>query len=142
MHNNTHGPSPAGPGSQMIGIIYDKHGHKENQSHTCVLGAWHHKEHLRCFTGHLAMNLFMRLHSDSQLNFYKANTPGEKQSWWKVPLIQEWKDQKAADKSYCSILKHCGVHWEKCTHLRKAGPEYASSRGELLPSEVATMSKH
>ena len=41
-----HGPIPVGPGSQMVGIIYDKHGHKEDQSHTHVLGAWHHKEYL------------------------------------------------------------------------------------------------
>ena len=73
MHNNMLGPSLTGPGSQMIGIIDDKHGHKENQSCKHVLGASHHKEYLQCFTCHLAMSLFMRLHSDAHLNFFQSH---------------------------------------------------------------------
>jgi hypothetical protein len=41
-------------------------------------------------------------------------------------LIQGWKDDKAAQKAYNTVLDQAGVSWGKVTDLRKASMEHAS----------------
>jgi hypothetical protein len=138
-HNTTHGPSreEGNMDSQMMSYILQKGIHKERATKKRVAGAWRHKNYMKCAIGHLAMNLMCRLHSDADLDFFKHTS-----DWMKEPLIQGWKDEKAAQKAYNAVLDRVGVSWGKVTHLRKAGMEYASSRGELGEKEVASMSKH
>lgn len=57
-------------------------------------------------------------------------------------LIQGWKDDKAAQKAYNTVLDQAGVSWGKVTDLRKASMEHASSRGELDEAAIGSMSKH
>jgi hypothetical protein len=145
-HNRTHGPSTeeGNIDSQMMSYILQKGVHKERATIKRIAGAWRHKFYLRCAVGHLAMNMMCRLHSDVDLHFFKhLNGPKKGTSdWMKEPLIQGWKDEKAAQKAYSTVLDRVGVSWAKVTHLRKAGMEYASARGELGEKAIESMSKH
>lgn len=138
----THGPEDGDNDRSMLCIIYEQHEHKEKQTRKRVVGAWRHRDWLQCCVGHLAMSLFVCLRRDTSLNFYKGATKTTKPSWWNVPLIAGWHTMAAAKSAYDSLLTKLKLTWEKCTHLRKAGTEYASSVGELVPHEIATMSKH
>jgi hypothetical protein len=63
----------------MMTHILRKRIHKEKGPNTRVTGAWRrHRNVFRCCTGYLAMNLFVRLHMDRTLHFYKSNSPNPK----------------------------------------------------------------
>jgi hypothetical protein len=145
-HNTTHGPSTeeGNMDSQMMSYILQKGTHKEKGTTKRVAGAWRHKNYMKCSIGHLAMNMMCRLHSDADLHFFKyMNGPKKGTSdWMKEPLIRGWNNDNAAQKAYNTVLNRVGVSWGKVTHLRKAGMEYASARGELREKDIASMSKH
>ena len=143
-HNTTHGPVEEGIDSLMMSYILQKRVHKERSKKKRITGAWRHKDYIRCSTGHLSMNLMCRLYGNADLNFYK-NLNGPKKGrcdWQDEKLIQGWKDDKAVQKAYNTVLDQAGVSWGKVSHLRKAGMEYASSRGELDEAALGSLSKH
>jgi hypothetical protein len=139
--NHTHGPCNDGDRTMMT-LIYEKNEHKEKQARTRIVGSWRHRNWLQCFTGHLAMALFVRLHNDTRINFYKGQPEGTKPSWWEIKLIAGWSNMEAAKSAYTRLLNQCNISWQKVTHMRKSGTEYAGSIGELSPFQIATMSKH
>jgi hypothetical protein len=145
-HNTTHGPSTDEDSidSHMMSMIMQKGRHKERATKKRVVGAWRHKNYMKCSIGHLAMNFMCRFHSDADLNFFKHLNGADKGKcdWMKKPLIQGWRDENAVHNAYIAILRRVGVAWAKVTHMRKAGMEYASARGELGEKAVASMSKH
>lgn len=146
---------------KMIGLILRPHVHKERSSVTHVIGAYRHRDPYMCFTGCLAMNLFVLLNTEltteEKFNFYDTqanidnNILTEKErcknrnyvepDWSKISLIRGWNNQKAAYESYSQVLKSNNVEWEKVTHLRKSGIESASAAG-LDAQSIGTMSKH
>lgn len=138
--NHTHGPNVDGDRT-MIALLYRKFEHKERQKRDRIVGAWRHKNWLLCFTGHLAMGLFVRLYNDLDINFYDGEGDAIP-SWWQSKLVAGWRNMEAARDAYVRLLHHCKITWQKCTHIRKSGTERASADGELTPHEVASMSKH
>jgi len=113
----------------MMSYILDKHVHKTRDRRKRVTGAWHHRHHPRCSSGNLAMNLFCRLYSDYDLNFYSAeplddNAPADAPEpvpmWWERKLIVEWSNEKAVHNALmlCAIAqvsngprKHTCAKW-------------------------------
>jgi len=139
--NRTHGPNEEGPDSEMLAVVYPAFKNKERQTHKRVTGVWRHKEWLQCFTGMTAAVLFARHHDDLALSF--ARTPdGQEPTWRSKLLCDGWADTQAAGTAYRAIFRAIGQGWHMCTHLRKAGTEYASSRGGLAASEIGSMTKH
>lgn len=141
---NTHGPCFEGPyDRRMMGILYHKgRAHKERQTKTREVGCYRHKDFVLCFTGMLAMTLFVRLFADGTMNFYDGMDENEAPQWWSKKLIEGWSSYKAAFEAYTEILDYLDISWEKVCHLRKAGTEYASSVGRLRAEVIATMTKH
>lgn len=141
---------------QMINLILRPHIHKERSSDTHVIGAYRHRDPYMCFTGSVAMNLFVLLNTEI-FNFYDCDSNIEKNirtekdrcksksyvepNWSKTDLIRKWKSDHATRDSYTQALKACNVEWEKVTHLRKSGIEAAAAAG-LDAQSIGTMSKH
>jgi hypothetical protein len=141
---------------EMITLILRPHIHKERSSVTHVIGAYRHRDPYMCFTGCIAMNLFVLLNT-AKFNFYDEdynidnNIRTEKgrctnrnyvePSWSKTPLIRKWNSDKAVRANYTQALKANNVEWEKVTHLRKSGIEAAAAAG-LDAQSIGTMSKH
>lgn len=142
---------------EMIGIILRKYIHKEKSPVTHVIGAYRHRDPYMCFTGCVAMNLFVLLNTDHNINFYDSNenitnnVRTEKDRiksenyvepyWSTLGLIRTWKSDHAPRDSYSQVLKANQIKWQKVTHLRKSGIEAASAAG-LDAQSIGTMSKH
>ena len=144
IHTNlTHSPqTEPGYDQEMLSLVYlPGPVHKDRQKKKRVVGSWRHRRFLSCFTSKVAATLFVRLYADAEINFYKGNNASDPM-WYNYTLIDGWGSTSAASEAYCDILDHLGIEWEKVVHLRKAGTEFASSYGELLPEEIATMTKH
>jgi hypothetical protein len=145
--NFTHCPQPqGGQGRKFSGMmthILRKRIHKEKAATTRVAGAWRHKNVFRCCTGYLAMNLFVRLHSDRTLHFLRSNSPDPKvpPDWWGRRVICEWNDDNAAHEAYKVVIARASLKPTKVLHLRLQGIESAS-RGGLDNDECGTLSKH
>ena len=133
--NNTHVPNQEGPHDNgMLSIIYRKGGvHKDRQARTRVLGCWRSKNFMLCSTGMLSMVMFYRYYSDHELHFRRPNLE-EKPDWWSIPIIQGWNSTQSARTAYTTVFDALNIVWAKCTHLRKAGTEYASAIGALSPN--------
>jgi Centromere DNA-binding protein complex CBF3 subunit, domain 2 len=152
--NSTHGPAcgrddtnnfGAGWGfadHEMITYVLDKYVHKCRSKKKEEVGAWRHKNFLNCSVGMLAMNLFMRLYADAEINFYGARVGEEMPMWWDRPLIVEWSGDTSAYDAFETLLDNAGLNWAKVTHLRKLGIEQASALGGLASNQTSTMSKH
>ena len=152
--NSTHGPAcgrdetsnfGAGWGfadREMITYILDKYVHKCRDEKKQEVGAWRHKNFLNCSVGHLAMNLFVRLYADAEINFFGARVGEDTPMWWNRPLIAEWNHDTAAYDAFETLLDNAGLKWAKVTHLRKLGIEQATALGGLHSNQVSTMSKH
>jgi hypothetical protein len=143
---------------QMIALILRPHTHKERAEKVHVIGAYRHKDPYFCFTGCLAMNLFVHLNQQQQnINFYdedyninhnirtetaRSNSEEYREPRWsQIRLLRTWANQKAAHTTYSQVLEDNNVEWEKVTHLRKAAVEEASTGG-LDRQSIGTMSKH
>jgi len=139
--NRTHGPMYA-PNKidPMIAYIYRRNVHKEQSFNTREVGAYRHKNWIRCCIGHLAMNLFAHLNADGQIHFKRSL--GERADWWKVKLIQDWNDCSSHQAAFETLLASLDISWDKKTHLCKQGIEYASSRGQIDEDTIGTLSKH
>jgi Centromere DNA-binding protein complex CBF3 subunit, domain 2 len=148
---DTHGPRHDGPfDREMLSLVYRKGSvHKENQSYTRVVGAWRHITYYKCFTGSVAMSLFVRLYN-GELDFRTFGDPdpmdddedSERPPWWNLLLVEGWGDSSAARSAYSKVFEALGIRWSKCVHLRTASIEHASAVGELSPEIIATMTKH
>lgn len=140
----THGPDTSGrsPDSLMMSYILRKVIHKERADSIHQVGAWRHQNFLKCSTSMLAFNLFVRLHADADLHFYRNQDPQKNPDWWSRKLIVEWKNRTAAETAYKAVYERAGVSWAKITHIRKLGMEFASSIGELDDRLISNMSKH
>ena len=90
----------------------------------------------------LAMNLFVRLYADAEINFFGARVGEETPMWWDRPLIVEWSGDSSAYDAFETLLDNAGLEWAKVTHLRKLGIEQASALGGLASNQTSTMSKH
>ena len=146
---------------QMIALILRPHIHKERSTSTHVIGAYRHRDPYMCFTGSLAMNLFVLLNTElnttEKFNFNESkynidnkirtendrrkNTKYVEPNWSQTELIRTWTSPNAVRESYTQVLKANNVEWEKVTHIRKSGIEAASSAG-LDAQSIGTMSKH
>jgi Centromere DNA-binding protein complex CBF3 subunit, domain 2 len=152
--NSTHGPAcgrddtnnfGAGWGfadHEMITYVLDKYVHKCRSTKKQEVGAWRHKNFLNCSVGMLAMNLFVRLYADAEINFFGARVGEETPMWWDRPLIVEWSGDSSAYDAFETLLDNAGLEWAKVTHLRKLGIEQASALGGLASNQTSTMSKH
>jgi hypothetical protein len=131
--------------SLALGYILQAQTHKDNSFDKRVAGAWRHRQYIRCASGMLAFNLFTRLYNNHDLHFlappHHAGNP-QPPEWHLFPLVEEWSNQNAADKAYRRLYNLTGLHWDKVTHFRKLGMEYASSRDELLSHAISGLSKH
>lgn len=143
--------------NRMIGLILRPHIHKERAEKTRVIGAYRHKDPYMCFTGSLAMNLFVFFHEQQDINFHDENynimngitsetmrcrdTNYIEPKWSKIELIRTWRNHGAANASYTQVLDANNLKWEKVTHMRKSGIESASAAG-LDAQSIGTMSKH
>jgi hypothetical protein len=141
---DTNGPRHEGPfDREMLSLVYERGTvHKEQQVNTRVVGAWRHIYYVKCFTGSVAMSLFVRLYSGDLLDFRTTGVPNERPSWWDLLLIDGWAESAAARAAYTKVFDALGIRWSKCLHLRTAGVEHASAVGELAPEIIATMTKH
>ena len=141
---NTHGPDRSGtsPDSLMMSYILRKNLHKEKANTIHQVGSWRHRFFLKCSSGMLAFNLFVRLHADADLHFYRNRNPRKSPDWWNRKLIVEWKNRTATETAYKAVYARAGVSWAKITHIRKLGMEFASSIGELDDKVISNMSKH
>lgn len=152
--NSTHGPGcgrddtnnfGAGWGfadRSMITYVLDKYVHKCRDEKKREVGAWRHRNFLNCSVGHLSMNLFARLYTDVEINFFDKRVGEEMPMWWNRPLIVEWNHDTAAYDAFETLLENAGLKWAKVTHLRKLGIEQASALGGLQSTQISTMSKH
>jgi hypothetical protein len=142
--DKTHGPCENGPNASFLTFILRKKKHKERADSIRVVGAWRHKNFLRCATGMTAMNLLVRLHNHIELHFYRARG-NARPRWQECRLIVGWEMGKHGEKSHSSayeaLYKKCNVSWAKVTHLRKLGMEHASTQG-MTEEELGTLSKH
>jgi hypothetical protein len=142
--DKTHGPFDTGLNASFLTFILRKKKHKERADNIRVVGAWRNKNFLRCVTGMTAMNLFVRLHNDMDLHFYRARGDA-RPSWQERRLIVNWEMGKNGEKSHSSayeaLYKKCDVSWAKVTHLQKLGMEHASTQG-MTEEELGTLSKH
>ena len=140
---------------QMITIILRPLIHKERFDKAHVIGAYRHRDPYMCFTGCLAMNLFVLLNTE-KFNFHdekqnidnnilsetdRRNKKYVEPKWSQTALIRRWTTHKGVDDSYREAMKANDIEWEKCTHLRKSGIEGASAGG-LDAQSIGTMSKH
>ena len=140
--NDTHAPKQDEEfDSDMLAFAYHPYSHKENNKAKHVIGCWRHKTLEQCFTGFYAMVIAQRIRSDPEINFLRE-TLDQRAEWWDFRLITGWATTTAAGTAYRHVFEEIDVSWEKCTHMRKAGTEYASSRGRLAPSVIATGTKH
>ena len=137
--DSSHGPEVGGANKNILTMILRMGRHKVKKDKIKVVGAWRHRNYLRCSTGMVAMSMMTRLYFCRDIDFRMAHGSSK---WQKIPLISGWKDQKAADKAYRALLMATNISWSKVTHLRKAGMEQSSARGDLTSEEQATMSKH
>ena len=150
--NTTHAPSSMGGNNygagygfadgRMMSYILDKYVHKTRDTRKRVVGAWRHKNYIRCSIGNLAMNLFVRLYADSDLDFHGARLNEAMPRWWDRKLIGEWTDEKSSYLAFCALLDEAQLQWAKKTHLRKLGMAIGTTRGELETHKISTMSKH
>jgi hypothetical protein len=124
----------------MIGLVYQKMVHKERNKAKHVVGCWRHRVLQQCFTSMISMAVFIRHRSDPELHFHRPLLT-DRADWWNIPLIS-WASENAAGKAYREIFNELGVNPEKCTHLRRAGTEYASAQGGLSACVIGTMTKH
>jgi hypothetical protein len=142
--NSTHGPVHGNPLLRdMLAIVYMPLEHKEKQKAKRVIGAWRHCKWKQCFTGHYAMVLFYCLNLGMLcFNFRKENL-AESPEWYNERIIPEWNNATTAERAYKVVYSMSGIQgWEKVTHMRKSGTEYASARGGLTPHLIVTMTKH
>jgi hypothetical protein len=141
---DTHGPRQESIfDREMLCLVYQTNVHKERQRRKRVVGVWRHRDVFQCFTSMVAMNIFHRLYGGGGgLHFFAGDNCNQEPDWWSEPLIRGWRDNKAANEAYSTILDRCNIRWAKVTHLRKAGVEFASATGELSADEIATMTKH
>jgi Centromere DNA-binding protein complex CBF3 subunit, domain 2 len=142
MSDNNYGAGYGFADGHMMSFILDKYVHKTRDDKKRVVGAWRHKEYIRCSIGNLAMNLLVRMYADVEINFYGAPMGEATPMWWDRKLIVEWHDEKASYEAFCALLDEAGLSWAKKTHLRKQGIYAGSTRGELESSKIGTMSKH
>lgn len=150
--NTTHAPSSMGDKNYgagygyvdgfMMSYILDKYVHKTRDKKKRVVGAWRHKNYIRCSVGNLAMNLFVRLYADSDIDFHGERLNEKMPRWWNRKLIVEWTDEKSSYSAFCALLDAAQLQWAKKTHLRKLGMAIGTTRGELETHKITTMSKH
>ena len=150
--NTTHAPSSMGGNNygagygfvdgRMMSYVLDKYVHKTRDTRKRVVGAWRHKNYIRCSIGNLAMNLFVRLYADSDIDFHGARLNETMPRWWDHKLIVEWTDEKSSYLAFCALLDAAHLQWAKKTHLRKLGMAIGTTRGELETHKISTMSKH
>jgi hypothetical protein len=127
----------------MLALVYMPLEHKEKQKAKRVIGVWRHRKWKQCFTGHYAMVLFYRL-NNGHIDFdFRKELLTDPPPWYSEHIIPEWNDSTTAERAYKVVYECSGVDgWEKVTHMRKAGTEYTSSRGGLVPHLIITMTKH
>jgi Centromere DNA-binding protein complex CBF3 subunit, domain 2 len=143
---------------QMLAVILRPLLHKERKQKTNVVGAYRHRDPYQCFTGVLAMDLFVFFNTtttkydflDPAINKANNNVTEKARSsntnyvepeWSKISLIRGWDSPGASGTCYTSVLHANNISWEKITHMRKSGIESAASSG-LDAAAIATMSKH
>ena len=139
---DTHTPRDDGPfDRQMLALVYRPGTkHKERQKKKRVVGSWRHKDYVQCFTGMVAMSLFIRLYANATLNFRTGQGENHPPAWYNIMLVEGWTSQSAAYEAYSEIMAYLRISWEKVTHLRKASTERASRK--LVPFEIKSMTKH
>lgn len=125
--------------SRIVSLVLRGGTQKNKKDKTRVVGAYRHRNYMRCMTGILALTLLFRLHFNRDIDFYRV---GETSKWRGQNLITGWKDQKSHEAAYRALLFAADVTWSKITHLRKTGMEQGSAFGDLNVQEMATMSKH
>jgi hypothetical protein len=156
--NHKHGPNVRNDDNYGVGYgwlddkcityILDAYVHKERNKKKNEVGAWRHMNYLRCCAGSLAMNLFVRLFADNEINFFAPLNPTgsvNKQAfpeWQKQKLIREWNCKNAVSSAFKALYDASGLSWSKKYHIRKNAMEHGSTRGELPSHKLSTMSKH
>jgi hypothetical protein len=125
--------------NRIISLILRRGQQKTKGDATRVVGAYRHRNFMRCTTGILSLTMMFRLHFNRDIDFYVV---GECSKWRRQKLITGWKDQKSHESAYRALLFAAQVSWSKITHLRKTGMEQGSAFGDLNVEEMATMSKH
>jgi hypothetical protein len=142
---------------EMITLILRPPIHQERSSVTHVISAYWHRDPYMCFTGCIAMNLFVLLNTAKFNNFYDEdynidnNIRTDKgrctirnyvePSWSKILLIRKWNSDKAVRASYTKSTQGQQYRMGMVTHLQKLGIEAAAAAG-LDAQSIGTMSKH
>lgn len=155
--DTSHGPikedSGPGKGRMMTEVLRPGDVHKDRHKYTTVVGHWRHSEYIRCATGALAMNFFVRFRNDAALqniNFYAAPgapvadpATGERPrpAWWSIHLVWKWTNYASANTAYKSALRAADIEWAKVTHMRKSGMDKGSTEG-VGQGALNSMSKH
>lgn len=144
--------------NKMLCLILRPLIHKERFENPRVIGVYRHKDPFMCFTGSLAMNIFVCLNqqfpnivfNDSDENIINnIRTQDDRDQsdnyvepqWSQIDLIRGWANHNAAQRAYTQVLQENNISWEKVTHLRKSGIESAAASG-LDAQSIGTMSKH
>jgi hypothetical protein len=107
---------------------------KKKKNKKRVLGLYRNKNFKQCGTGMLAFNLFVRLYDNCSISFLQVQD--QRPMWQKFPLIKDWNSRSAAYQTFKSVLQLLNISWAKVTHMRTAGIENASARGELTADET------
>jgi hypothetical protein len=111
-----------------------------------IVGAYRHRSVLQCFTGAMGINLVFRYSDNPNLSFLQDADKKIRPGWQKEPVLPNWRPTEAGRVScsdcYKSVVeKHCGIQWNKVTHLRSTAMEQTSAAG-ISADVIATMSKH
>jgi len=90
------------------------------------------------------MNLFVQQFTDQKMHnmTFCYDDEGNPPTWRRLPLLSQWKTNRAASQTYSRILDANDIEWLKVTHMRTAGMERASAQGGLNAEQIATLSKH
>ena len=118
-----------------------------------VVGAYRHKRFTQCMTAQIAMAIFWRFghgnnDCEGEIDFLRgANPQRDKPVWQKKYVLENWRaggtrsGEHTCESVYKRFTEQANVSWNKVTHLRQAGMEYASASG-VGADALATMSKH
>lgn len=162
--DHAHGPCEDGPNATILSFILQPYQHKDdavggnqatqreqegggntrapNSYKKRVVGMYRHQNIDQCGTSQTAMSLFLRLRRNHQVSFIVPADGQNRPSWQRELILNDWSANRSPYTTYTRVLQACNVSFNKVTHLRSAGMEYASAQGELPADVLATMSKH
>jgi len=143
--DENHGPRrPNSTSEQRIPIlsqVLPRGTQKKKNERTRVAGAYRHKNVYLCWTSMTAMRLFIYLNEilQDQIHFY-GGTNGNPPKWYSHFLV-DFRVYNTHRDAFARMYKNLGITWNKCTHLRKVGIDYAAFNG-CDKEKISQMSKH